>query len=257
MPDAWIDTLLARADGWTPGFSAKLEGASDEELGELERALGRPLPDELRSFLARMGREHAGLIGYGPELRFDIASLIEHARDEAHAPPHVFCVVAAPDPDYQAIYVDQRQRVEAAPLVRLGVIDGTIVSYPEHSSLAAMLFGFAFITQCLPRFDYALSLRSSGVRSPSFPNSSPRGAWLPHFRWIAEQLGFVDLPGSGPWWACVEREDAAMMLFEVPGHAPDVRVAARERRRFSNLVELLCDNLELNAHPGTLRQPVA
>ncbi|HVI03817.1 MAG TPA: SMI1/KNR4 family protein [Enhygromyxa sp.] len=263
MADAWIDTLLARIDAWTPGFSAKLEGASEEELVEFERALGRALPDELRTFSTRMGREHGGLIGYGPELRFDIASLIEHARDEAHAPPNVFCVAGAPDPDYMAIYVDQRQRVDAAPLVRLGVIDGTMVSYPEHSSLAAMLFGFAFITQCLPRYDYGVSLRSSGVRSPSFPNSSPRhsaadsprGTWLPHFRWIAEQLGFIDLPGSGPWWACVEREDAAMMLFEAPGHAPDVRVAARERKGFSNLVELLSDNLDLNAHPGTLRQP--
>jgi hypothetical protein len=78
---------------------------------------------------------------------------------------------------------------------------------------------------------------------------------LPRFRFIAQQLGFVELAGSGPWWVCCERDDAAMMAFEVPGHAPDVRVAARERKRFANLVELLCDNLELHAHPGTLRQP--
>lgn len=254
MPDAWIETLLARIEGWSPGFSAKLEGATVEEIAAFEQALGRVLPDELRAFLAKMGREHNGLIGYGPELRFDVAALTEHARDEAHAPPNAFCVAAAPSPDAMAIYVDQRQRLEQAPLVRLGVVDGTIVSYPEHASLAAMLFGFAFTTQCLPRYEYALGLRSSGVRVPSFPGS-PRGTWLPHFRWIAEQLGFVDLPGSGPWWACAERDDAAMMLFEVPGHAPDVRVAARERKRFGNLVELLSDNLELHAHPGTLRQP--
>jgi hypothetical protein len=254
MSDAWIEDLLARIEGWSPGFSAKLEGATEQELVAFEQVLGRALPDELRAFLAKMGREHAGLIGYGPELRFDVSALTEYARDEAHAPPHAFCVAAAPGPDFMAIYVDQRQRVEQAPLVRLGIIDGTLVSYAEHSSLAAMLFGFAFTTQCLPRHDYALGLRSSGVRTPSFPNS-PRGTWLPRFRWIAEQLGFIDLPGSGPWWACVERDDAAMMLFEVPGHAPDVRVAARERKRFANLVELLSDELELNAHPRTLRQP--
>lgn len=256
MSDAWIDTLLARIEGWSPGFAAKLEGATVEELAAFEEALGRPLPDELHAFLARMGRQHGGLIGYGPELRFDIASLIEHARDEAHAPPRAFCVAGAPSPDSMAIYVDQRQRLEQAPLVRLGVIDGTIVSYPEHSSLAAMLFGFAFITQCMPRYDYALGLRSAGVRPPPRrSHADPPGTWLPQFRWIAEQLGFVELPGSGPWWVCVERDDAAMMLFEVPGHAPDVRVVARERKRFSNLVELLCDNLDLHAHPGTLRQP--
>lgn len=254
MSEAWIDSLLARIEGWSPGFVAKLEGADAGELAEFEQALGRPLPDELRAFLARMGRQHGGLIAYGPELRFDIAALIEHARDEAHAPPNVFCVAGAPSPDGMALYVDQRQRVEQAPLVRLSVIDGMIVSHPEHSSLAAMLFGFAFITQCLPRYEYAIGLRSAGVRVPSFPDS-PRGTWLPHFRWIAEQLGFVDLPGSGPWWVCAEAADAAMMLFEVPGHAPDVRVAARERKRFGNLIELLCDNLELHAHPGTLRQP--
>jgi hypothetical protein len=254
MSDAWIDHLLARVEGWSPGLSNEIEGAIEAELVAFEQALGRPMPSELRSFLARMGREHAGLIGYGPELRFDVQALTEFAADEAHAPPHAFCVAAAPGPDYMAIYFDQRQRVEQAPLVRLGVIDGMIVSYPEHSSFAEMLFGFAFTTQCLPRYDWAIALRSAGVRPASFPDS-PRGTWLPRFRWIAEQLGFVDLPGSGPWWACVERDDAAMMLFEVPGHAPDVRVAARERKRFANLVELLCDNLDLTAHPGSLRQP--
>jgi hypothetical protein len=254
MSNAWIDSLLARVEGWSPGFTARFEGASEAEILELEQALRRPVPSELRAFLERMGHEHAGLIGYGSELRFDVRSLIEYAADEAHAPPNAFCVAGAPGPDYMAIYFDQRQQIEQAPLVRLGVIDGVLVAYPEHSSFAAMLFGFAFTTQCLPRYDWALALRSSGVRPASFPDS-PRGTWLPRFRWIAEQLGFVDLPGSGPWWACVERDDAAMMLFEVPGHAPDVRVAARDRKRFANLVELLCDNLELAAHPGSLRQP--
>ncbi|MFO7563469.1 MAG: SMI1/KNR4 family protein [Enhygromyxa sp.] len=254
MADPWIDGLLARIEGWSPGFTGKLEGASEAEIDALEQALRRPLPSELRSFLERMGHEHGGLIGYGPELRFDVQALTEFAADEAHAPPHVFCVAGAPGPDYMAIYFDQRQRTEQAPLVRLGVIDETIVSYPAHSSFTSMLFGFAFSTQCLPRHDWAIALRSSGVRMANFPDS-PRGTWVPRFRWIAEQLGFVDLPGSGPWWACAERDDAAMMLFEVPGHAPDVRVAARERKGFANLVELLCDNLELAAQPGSLRQP--
>lgn len=254
MSNEWIDSLVARVEGWAPGFAAKLEGASEAELVAFEQALGRALPDELRTFLARMGRDHAGLIGYGPELRFDIASLIEFAADEAHAPPHRFCVVAAPGPDFMAIYVDQRQQLEHAPLVRLGVIDGVIVSYPEHSSLVAMLFGFAFTTQCLPRFEWEVALRSTGVRAASFADS-PRGTWLPRFRSIAVQLGFVELPGAGPWWICVEGDDAAMMLFEVPGHAPDLRVAARERKRFANLVEILSDNLELVSHPGSLRRP--
>jgi hypothetical protein len=254
MPDSWIDILLARIEGWSPGFAGKLEGASEAELAEFERALGRVLPSELRMFLARMGKQHGGLIGYGPELRFDIAALTEFAADEAHAPPRAFCVAAAPTPDAQAIYFDQRQREQQAPLVRLGVIKGTLVSYPEHSSFVEMLFGFAFTTQCLPRHDYAVGLRSSGVRPANFPDS-PRGTWLPRFRFIAQQLGFLELAGSGPWWVCCERDDAALMAFEVPGHAPDVRVAARERKRFANLVELLCDNLELHAHPGTLRQP--
>lgn len=254
MTDGWIDSLLARVEAWSPGFADKLEGASEADLEAFEQALGRPPPDELRIFLQRMGRAHGGLIGYGPELRFDIDALTEYAADEAHAPPRAFCVAAAPGPDFMAIYFDQRQHLEHAPLVRLGIVDGVLVSYPEHSSFAAMLFGFAFTTHCLPRHDWAIALRSSGVRPANFPNS-PRGTWLPRFRWIAEQLGFVDLPGSGPWWACVEREDAAMMLFEVPGHAPDVRIAARERKRFANLVELLSDNLELAAQPGSLRQP--
>jgi hypothetical protein len=254
MIDDWIATLLARVEGWSPGFTNTVEGASEAELAAFEQALGRPPPDELRAFLARMGRAHGGLIGYGPELRFDIATLTEFAASEAHAAPHAFCVVAAPDPDSMAIYCDLRPGAAQPPLVRLGVIDGVVISYAEHHSLTAMMFGFAFTTQCLPRYDFEVSLRSSGVRSPSFPDS-PRGTWLPRFRWITEQLGFVELPGSGPWWVCAEREDAAVMCFEAPGHAPDVRVAARERKRFGNLVELLSDNLELHAHPDSSRQP--
>ncbi len=254
MTDDWIDALLARVEGWSPGFSATLEGADEAEIVAFEQALGRPAPSELRSFLVKMGRAHGGLIGYGPELRFDVGALTKFAASEAHAPPSSFCVAAAPDRDSMAIYFDLRPGIEQPPLVRLGVIDGVIASYAEQHSFATMLYGFAFTTRCLPRYDYELALRSAGVHAPSFPDS-PRGTWLPRFGWIAEQLGFVDLPGSGPWWSCVEGDDAAMMLFEAPGHAPDVRVAARERKRFGNLVELLCDNLELHAHPGSLRQP--
>lgn len=250
----WIDSLVARVEGWSPGFADTLEGADEAELAAFEQALGRPAPSELRAFLARMGRAHGGLIGYGPQLRFDVAALTEFAASEAHAAPNAFCVAAAPDADSMAIYFDLRPGIAQPPLVRLGVIDGVVTSYPEHHSLTSMLFGFGFTTQCLPRFDFAVSLRSPGVRRPSFPDS-PRGTWLPRFRWIAGQLGFVDLPGSGPWWACTERDDAAMMLFEAPGHAPDVRVAASDGKRFGNLVELLSDNLELRAHPGSLRRP--
>jgi hypothetical protein len=45
------------------------------------------------------------------------------------------------------------------------------------------------------------------------------------------------------------------MMYECPGFAPDVRVAAHERLELARLSELLCDNLELRAKPGTLRRP--
>ncbi len=118
----------------------------------------------------------------------------------------------------------------------------------------AMLVLFAFTQKCLPRFAWGQTLRSPGTKRAQFPNCPP-GRWLPHFGVGVEKLGFVAIPNTGPWPICAQRDDAAVSMYECPGYAPDVDVAAAERGAFNNLVEVLCDNLELRPHRGTLRQP--
>ena len=254
MSGDFIEQLVARVEAWSPGFAAGLRGAEEAEIAAFEQALGRPIPGELRAFLARMGHDHNGLIGYSDALSFDVAAYTEFAASEVHAPPAHFTVAAVPGPDYLAIYFDHRAARQLCPLVRLTVVEGMSVAIPEHSSFLDMLVGFAFTTKRLPDFAYELHLRSPGLRPARFPDSPP-GTWVPRLAWIAGQLGFVEIGGSGPWWRCFEREDAALSIFEAPSFTPDVRVAARERKVLAQVSELLADNLELVAHPGSLRQP--
>jgi hypothetical protein len=268
-----LDQLVQLVGTWQPDYASKLAGASPESIARLEaRMRGRLDPaiavlrPEHRAFLERMGESHGGINAYGDDV-FDLRceALLEYMDHEDiryDLGARLFELVAAPkDLLVEPLVLDLRahvQSVEPAPLVRFGGYDehdgDRPMTAPEHSSLMAMLFLFAFSTKCLPRFAWQRTLRSPGTKRPQFPDCPP-GRWLPHFEVVVKRLGFVPIPNTGPWAVCAQRQDAAVSMYECPGYAPDVDVAAADRDVFNNLVELLCDNLELRPYPGTLRQP--
>lgn len=270
MSPALIDQLIGLVSTWQPDYETTIAGASPDALARLEARMRGSLDPALvllrpehRAFLERMGVSHGGINAYGDdvfELGCDaLLEYMDHEDIEYRIDARQFELVAAPqDLLVEPLMLDLRAGVEPAPLVRFCGYDETNgdrpMTAPEHSSLMAMLFLFAFTNKCLPRFAWGYTLRSPGTKRPQFPNCPP-GRWLQHFDVVVRRLGFVPIPHTGPWAVCAQRADAAVSMYECPGYAPDVDVAAAERDVFNNLVEVLCDNLELRPYPGTLRQP--
>jgi hypothetical protein len=266
---AEIDQLVQLVSSWQPDFPKKIVGAPAELIEKLEARLRGSLdpsfvvlPPEYRAFLERMGENSDGINAYGDDvIDLRCASLLEfldHEDIDYRIDPRQFVLAGAPhDLLVYPLMFDRRSGAEPIPLVRYGGIDddtGQPLALPEHPSFTAMLFGFAFMQKCLSRFAWERHLESPGTRPPRFPNCPP-GRWLQHFAVVVQKLGFVPIPNTGPWDVCAQRADAAVMMYECPGYTPDVRVAASERDVFNNLVETLCDNLELRLRPATLRQP--
>lgn len=267
---AAIIELIRLVSTWQPDYEATIVGASPESIARLEARMRGQLDPavvvltaEHRAFLERMGVSHGGINAYGDDVfGFSCEALLEymdHEDTEYNIDARQFELVAAP-PDLlvEPLTLDLREGVEPAPLVRFCGYDEDNDNRPwtmrEHSSFMAMLFAFAFMQKCLSRFAWGYTLDSAGTKPPQFPDCPP-GRWLPHFGVVIRQLGFVPIPHTGPWDICAERADAAVMMYECPGYAPDVRVAAAERDVFDDLVAVLCKSLELRRYPGSLRQP--
>jgi hypothetical protein len=269
---ALIEELVQLVSSWQPDFAAKIVGAPPELIARLEARMVEPpragslpsdfvvLAHEHRAFLERMGENYEGINSYGDDvLDLRATALLEFNDDEYRVDPRQFVLCGAPSEFLVwPLMFDRRADVEPLPLVRFGGFDEEKNNQPltmrEHSSFGAMLFTFAFMRKCLPRFAWEQHLESPGTKQPRFPNCPP-GRWLPHFAVIIRQLGFTSISHTGPWSVCAERADAAVMMYECPGFTPDVRVAAKDRVTLNNLVEVLSDNLELRMRPATLRQP--
>ncbi|PRQ07451.1 hypothetical protein [Enhygromyxa salina] len=258
---AKIDELVQLASAWQPDFGDKVVGAELELVNAIEAGLGVELEPVHRAFLERMGVDSAGLDAYGDDvIDLRAQSLLDFIEAGYNFDPRAFVIAGVPSEELVPLLMfDRRGHSEPAPLVRLGFGDGERPAITlEHSSFAAMLFGFAFLTKCLPRHAWELHLESPGTKPPRFPDArSGRqpGRWLPRFGWMLGQLGFATIANTGPWCVCGERAGAAVMMYECPGFTPDVRVAADQRIDLAQLVEVLCDNLELRTRPTSLRKP--
>jgi hypothetical protein len=255
--EARINELVQLVSGWQPDFAQRIVGAPAEIIDKIEAGLGVALVPEHRVFLERMGADSDGLNAYGDDtIDLRAQALLEFVEAGFNPDPRAFVIAGVPSDELVPLLMfDRRGQTEPAPLVRLGFGDGERPAITlEHSSFVAMLFGFAFITKCLPRYPFELHLESPGTKPPRFPDSPP-GRWLTRFTWIVGQLGFASIANTGPWCECAEPAGAAVMMYECPGFTPDVRVAAQGRIELVQLVEILCDNLELRTRPTSLRRP--
>jgi hypothetical protein len=257
-----IDELVQLVSRWQPDFAAKIVGASAESITRLETRLRAVLEPEHRAFLERMGENNEGINAYGDDtIDLRCSALLEYLDDpevgyQLDARQFVLAGSTHEFSVYPLLF-DRRSGAVPVPLIRFGGLDednaNQPLAFPEHPSFVAMLFLFAFMQKCLPRHGWERPLESPGTKRPRFPDSPP-GRWLPHFAVIVQRLGFTPIPHTGPWSICAERADAAVMMYECPGFTPDVRVAARDRLTLNNVVEVLCDNLELVPR-APLRQP--
>jgi hypothetical protein len=79
-PGQWLVDLVDYVEHFDPDVREHLEGASPEEIAELERLSGLPLPDSYRAYLEAMGRSSGGIL-YDFKAHLDIGEVLELYRD--------------------------------------------------------------------------------------------------------------------------------------------------------------------------------
>jgi hypothetical protein len=90
-----IDSFLRFAASYDASFPAAIEGATEDEIRELEALVGLPLPSDYRHYLSAMGRADGG-IDLACDGTTTIADLIGYYRERvvgAPYPPPPGCVV--------------------------------------------------------------------------------------------------------------------------------------------------------------------
>lgn len=243
-----MDELLRYIARYDPHFRGSVRGVQEEDLVALERLLGTGLPPSHRAFLSCMGQD-LGTFRIADAVDFSVAGVRALLSDPAGLPlPQFFIPLGDAKGAMDDYYLDVRIPGAEPVVVQLASHappQGVRVSL-AYSSLPNMLYGMAFLKKVIPLMPFEIHLRASGERSTSY---------LSDYMRIADRLGFCLLPGTGSFWPCHERDGTAMMMYEAPGYAPDVRVASRDRRQLLHLAELLIDNLGLYRLKGRLSPP--
>lgn len=96
-----IDRLIEFVTRFDRQFPAEIRGASAEQIAELERWSGGPIPPSYREFLGRMGEDPSWLeIGQGDPA---VAGILQHYRGRGSSyPGYVLIAVADQDPYFNA-----------------------------------------------------------------------------------------------------------------------------------------------------------
>jgi len=200
--DRIIDFIAER----DPAFPAHIKGAAPEEMDRLERAMRKPIEEEYRRFLERMGRSSSWLkLGAG---RFDIDSVTRFYEYYGDRCPegHLLIGRGEGEPRYDFYLQSDRENEHR-------VVSFEVPYAPERVIRTA---------GSLPQWigDKALQV----LRRKSMPHqhkiSDPDGkpaSRLDGFDELMARLGGPALWYSNDWMRTYETKDAVVSVFEVPG----------------------------------------
>lgn len=241
----WMDDLVAYVEQYEPAFHERLEGASGEEVAELERLVGRPLPGNYRLFLERMGRDQGGLMdGYAATLSVD--ETLDHYRVCTERYPQDLprdCVVIArgrtEDNDELSLRLNPN-KPQAEPQV-VWTCHAEIAE-TVAKSLPRLLFQQAFLRYEMGHFPFGAEYH---LRVGDHT--------LDRVALVAEQIGFAKKWFRDPMHWCGWAADAALMAEQLDGRDGWIRLAgssASIARHGSQLVKYLGVDFVQHVSPG-------
>jgi SMI1/KNR4 family protein SUKH-1 len=214
-----MEELLEYISRYRPQFAREIRGATEEEIAQLERLVGEPLPDQYRSFLEIMGID-PGPFSFSNDDAMTIADITyyyrERDRGETKAPSD--CVVIAwGGTEYEEQQLSLEQGSPTTSRVLVSSDEQILELYA--ASFEKLLFRRAFI-------QYPLLLSSSrGIyigHTHEHQVEIAGGVARAHaFRehWFSDQVAF-----------CGEREDGALILCDqLEGRPLTVTIAASKR----------------------------
>lgn len=191
-----------------PDLPLYWQGASPEEIAQMEQIAGRPLPRFYRWFLSRMGRE-MGPFTY-PSLDFSVAKVLSCYHEGLVLPNRRFLLIGYESDEVMPLHVfydfDFPAR-EDARVVRLHFLGGPL--HNQFDTFREMLAWGKFFTSRV----YKLSQRCEG----SFRGTGDVVAQLDS---VMEALGFSKPIPTGNCCALYDRVDAAMAVQATPRDPP-------------------------------------
>lgn len=228
-----------------PGYPATARGAAPEEIDQLERLAGRPLPPNYRDFLRTLGRSTGTFEPFPDGVRTDIDELLDLYGSERPEYPERFLLIGT---DYGGYRMDLFLEV-LSPLVPHRVVRFDRHAKPvtpeimslEAESLEELLYGMAFFSVRMAKLPYHARLLPR--ETWEINSGKKRSDELPR---VAARLGLTRFSHTGDWSPCYESLDAAVYCYQPPPyHVPSFTIAAESERHSNYLAEILCEGLGL------------
>jgi len=239
-----MDELLMLLEGYSPGYSARLQGVDDWHLDELEETFGRPLPRFYRQFCQIMGTAAGPLLAHvhAYEPRDDVATIYKVFPDGRLPPRRFLYIFGDPSVDAQHFWLDlERPNPEAEDcwIVRMPFENNEWESHvsPVYVSLREMLFAWAMMYLHLPTFDHQVAYYQPSGEGQHGITSDAQGLTK-----VFERLGFVRRPYP-QHCQIFERSDAGIFLYRSPaGPGLSLEMGVRDLRECRRLEAIIEDN---------------
>lgn len=240
-------TLVERYD---PDYSRKIQGASPQEIHQLEKLVGQPLPESHREFLAQLGRDMGGLEIEGVD--FHIERILKFYENGDWTPPASYILLAIQEDDPQMDYYLECTHPGArdCPVVRFpsaGAFSKEDYFDALDPSLNDFLLSLAFSEKCLEAFDHQRLLTPStrsGKQKPEVIGNPVEIVRVLDER--AHRLGFERIAPSSVAYRFYESPEAALYArLDESGGLVGVTVAARKPREMERISDILCNGTSL------------
>lgn len=246
-----IAELIHYISEFDPSYPDSLQGAPAEQIHELERWVGRPLPAFYREFLVRMGMSTGGL--QLDEGDFSIEAVLEYYRNEewphpAHPAHYLFIaqdrgmnsmdvwLECAPPQGTEPWVVrfsgqsevQEDQILVEAPSFRDYVFRWAVAQYRMSKAL-------------LPFQDWLMPSKRAGYLEAGWSQQAHQ-----RLKDISLKLGFKQRDLTGPWVHYYERGDAVLMVHLQAGHSLlGVATATQEEAESKRLAEIFFENIRI------------
>lgn len=232
-----MDRFVAYLSQFDLGFAGRIRGASLQQISELERLVGRSLPEAYHSFLLTMGLQNGG-ISIAFEGTTEITDILDFYRSEIangqFIPPDDTLLIGVGAISIPNIALDLNQSKEP-PVV---FVDGDEIIGLYSESLEKLLFNTGFSQFRLKKFSQRVFVSGSYAQvGKQNASSIARAIALEHgFQpmWFADRISFS-----------AERMGAALQIVQFEQQGIGISIAGVERGEVARVVSAMSQHLNL------------
>jgi len=243
--------LIEFISQYDPEYRQKIRGATEAEIAELERLVGRKLPTRYKDFLRHMGRGMGDFEIPETNLSIDRIERFYRGKGRERVPARYVYIAAHEEDPYSSYYYDCVSAEETADCAIIRAEIGQDFSsadnlLPAFPSLQDMLFLFSFQVKRMSYLPHRAFLQTSWG-SPQQDPGQEGTLTLEELEELMPRLGFQKLPYTTPRNPMFERGDAAFYAHRPTEEAAlSAEIAASSEKERNRLLEIIRDNTLLS-----------